>query len=132
MFLRIIYILLFCANFSAAFCQSNNGYWHDKERTLQYRLNNPDSGYPLSFVCENATRRFNRALYGTNTGFRIETGDSPELALYMPGMGLNFKLGLISGEISKWLTAADKIVASWCCDRISYTIYDSLLQNGRV
>jgi hypothetical protein len=132
MFLRIIYILLFCANFSAAFCQSTNRYWHDKERTLQYKLNNPDSSSPLSFVCENGTRRFNRALYGTNTGFRIETGDLPEFALYMPGMGGNFKLGLISGEKSKWLTAADKIVASWCCDRMSYTIYDSLLQNGRV
>jgi hypothetical protein len=35
-----------------------------------------------SFVLKNGIRKFNRALYGTNTGFRVEAGDLPEFALY--------------------------------------------------
>jgi hypothetical protein len=52
-------------------------------RTLRYRPEGED------FTIVNGTRRFNRALYGTNTAFRVETGDLPEFALYMPGMGGN-------------------------------------------
>lgn len=132
MFLRIIYILLFCADFCTALCQSTNGYWHGKERTLQYKLTNPDSNKRSYYISENGTRRFNRALYGSNTGFRIETGDLPEFALYMPGMGGNFKLGLISGEKSKWLTAANKITAAYYADCMTYTIHDSLLEKGSI
>jgi hypothetical protein len=47
------------------------------------------------FVIVNGERRFNRALYGTHSAFRVEAGDLPEFALYMPGMGgnLHFELG---------------------------------------
>ncbi|EOR94180.1 hypothetical protein ADIARSV_2675 [Arcticibacter svalbardensis MN12-7] len=30
----------------------------------------------------NGNRLFTRALYGTHTAFRIETGERPEIALY--------------------------------------------------
>lgn len=82
------------------------------------------------FVCENGKMRFNRALYGTNTGFRVEAGDLPEFALYMPGMGGNFKFGLIAGENSKWLIAADYIKALYRQGSMLYEIKDSLLGNG--
>ena len=59
-----------------------------------------------SFVLKNGTRKFNRALYGSNTGFRVEAGDLPEFALYMPGMGGNFKLGFQKGDECKWITEA--------------------------
>src|SRR5215204_5794418 len=64
------------------------GEWHDKPRELRYKPDGTD------FVITNGTRLFTRALYGTHSAFRVETGDRPEFALYMPGMGGNFKLGI--------------------------------------
>lgn len=40
----------------------------------------------------DGTRRFNRALYGAHTGFRVECSDMPEFGLYLPRMGGNLKL----------------------------------------
>ncbi|MDA6072671.1 DUF4450 domain-containing protein [Flavobacterium sp. AC] len=85
-----------------------------------------------SFVLKNGTRKFNRALYGSNTGFRIETGDLPEFAMYMPGMGGNFKLGLINGKESKWITEAAKIDTRYILGTMQYTIEDAILGNGKL
>src|SRR5690349_14042052 len=90
--------------------------WHGKERALRYKPENGD------FVITNGNRRFTRALYGTNTGFRVESGDLPEFALYMPGMGGNFKFGLIAGEKSKWLINAGKTVARYRAGSMIYEI----------
>ncbi len=49
----------------------------------------PEGG---DFVTINGRNRFTRALYGGNTGFRLETSDRPEFALYMPQMGGNVTL----------------------------------------
>src|SRR6187549_3679093 len=78
-------------------------WWHDIERTIRYHPEGTD------FVINNGNRRFTRALYGTNTAFRVEAGDLPEFALYMPGMGGNIKFGLSNGNTSKWLINADSI-----------------------
>ncbi|AXP80147.1 hypothetical protein CJ739_1054 [Mariniflexile rhizosphaerae] len=83
-----------------------------------------------SFILKNGSRKFNRALYGTHTGFRVETGDLPEFALYMPGMGGNFKLGIVTKTISKWLTESDSIHTTYIPGTMLYEIRDSLLQNG--
>ena len=69
--------------------------WHNQQRELRYY---PDGN---DFMITNGTHRFNRALYGSNTGFRIEAGDLPEFALYMPRMGGTLRLGLIRGDSSK-------------------------------
>jgi hypothetical protein len=84
--------------------------------------------YPqgTDFVCENGKMRFNRALYGTNTGFRVEAGDLPEFALYMPGMGGNFRFALND----KWLTAAQYIKTIYRPGSMLYEIKDPLLGNG--
>ncbi|MFO7933686.1 MAG: hypothetical protein R6U78_06360 [Bacteroidales bacterium] len=63
-------------------------------RSLRYH---PEQG---DFVIVNGKGRFNRALYGTNSGFRVEAGDLPEFAMYLRGMGGNFKLGLVSEDSS--------------------------------
>lgn len=73
-----------------------NQIWHNQERTLRYHPEGTD------FVIINGNRRFTRALYGTNTAFRVEAGDLPEFALYMPGMGGNLKFGLTTAGKSKW------------------------------
>lgn len=85
-----------------------------------------------SFVLKNGTRKFNRALYGSNTGFRVETGDLPEFAMYMPGMGGNFKLGLVNGNESKWITETAKIDTRYVLGTMQYTIEDPILGNGKL
>jgi hypothetical protein len=85
-----------------------------------------------SFVLKNGTRKFNRALYGSNTGFRVETGDLPEFAMYMPGMGGTFKLGLTNGKDSKWITEALKIDTRYVLGTMHYTIEDPILGTGKL
>ncbi|MFV0566752.1 MAG: DUF4450 domain-containing protein [Flavobacteriaceae bacterium] len=85
-----------------------------------------------SFLLNKGTKKFNRALYGTHTGFRIETGDLPEFALYLPGMGGNFKLGIVTSETGKWLTESDSITTKYIPGVMQYEIRDALLQNGSI
>ena len=85
-----------------------------------------------SFVLKNGTRKFNRALYGTNTAFRVEAGDLPEFAMYMPGMGGNLKLGLSDGKYSKWITEANSITTHYANGKMYYEIQDSILGKGKL
>jgi hypothetical protein len=85
-----------------------------------------------SFVLKNGTRKFNRALYGSNTGFRVETGDLPELAMYMPGMGGNLKFGLVNGKENKWITEASKIETQYVLGIMQYQIQDPVLGSGKL
>lgn len=100
--------------------------WHDKPRELRYKPEGTD------FVITNGNRLFTRALYGTHTAFRVETGDRPEFALYMPGMGGNFKLGIGAGDSSKWLTAAKTITARYRAGSMIYHIEDPMLGSGKL
>ncbi|WP_207427037.1 DUF4450 domain-containing protein [Pedobacter sp. SYSU D00535] len=98
--------------------------WHGKERQIHYRPDGED------FVLANGKKRFNRALYGTNTGFRVETGDLPEFALYLPGMGGNLKFGIISGDQSRWIIDAKQIETRYRPGSMLYKIKDPILGNG--
>ena len=95
--------------------------WHGKTRVVHYTPSGND------FICINGKQRFNRALYGTNTAFRVEAGDLPEFALYMPGMGGNLKFGLINGDETKWLINAQHIKATYRPGTMLYEIKDSML-----
>ncbi|WP_315817770.1 DUF4450 domain-containing protein [Paraflavitalea speifideaquila] len=120
--IRIIYIALIGLSPLTLFCQQLP--WHGKERTIHYRPEGKD------FISNNGTLRFNRALYGGNTAFRVEAGDLPEWALYLPGMGGNCKLGIIAGNNSKWLTEARSIKAIYRPGSMLYEIRDPLLGAG--
>jgi hypothetical protein len=120
--IRIIYIALIGLSPLTLFCQQLP--WHGKERTVHYRPEGKD------FVSNNGALRFNRALYGGNTAFRVEAGDLPEMALYLPGMGGNCKLGIIAGNNSKWLTEAKSIKAIYRPGSMLYEIRDPLLGTG--
>jgi len=98
--------------------------WHGIKRKIHYT---PEG---KSFVLQNGTRKFNRALYGSNTAFRVEAGDLPEFATYMPGMGGNFKLGIVKNGKSKWITEADKINTKYTPGTVEYEIKDALLENA--
>ena len=73
-------------------------------RPLRYRPDGPD------FVIANGAEFFNRPLYGANTAFRVDAGDRPEFALYLPGRGGNLRLGLKSPAGAKWLHHVDRTV----------------------
>lgn len=100
--------------------------WHNQPRTLRYHPEGQD------FVITNGQRRFNRALYGTNTAFRVEAGDLPEFALYLPGMGGNLKFGLLANGQSKWLIKAASITARYRPGAMLYDIADPLLGTGKL
>ncbi len=51
-----------------------------------------------SVECINGTVKFNRALYGAHTGFRVDCSDFPEFGIYMPNMGGNIKFNLQEGD----------------------------------
>jgi len=94
-------------------------------RSLRYQPQGED------FVITSGNLKFNRALYGTNTEFRVEAGDLPEFALYLPGMGGNLKLALVRGEKAIWLTEAKHIEARYRPGSMIYNITDPLLGQGR-
>ena len=123
-FLKPIFILFLAGISWKGLGQQKQEYWHNKPRTLHYK---PKGN---AFVLVNGSRKFNRALYGTNTGFRVETGDLPEFALYLPGMGGNFKLGISKETESKWITEADSVETKYTPGMMQYEIRDALLGNG--
>lgn len=119
------FILFCCFLIPNAFPQKK-AVWHDTIRKMHYV---PDGE---GFLLKHGSRKFNRALYGTNTGFRVETGDLPEFAMYMPGMGGNLKFGLISGNHSKWITEADDIATRYTPGIMEYEVTDKLLGKAKL
>jgi hypothetical protein len=61
------------------------------------------------FSIVNGKKKFNRALYGTHTGFRVETSDLPEFALYLPRMGGNLSFEISNKTSTKKLNDVDYI-----------------------
>jgi hypothetical protein len=100
--------------------------WHSVQRKLHYRPQGKD------FVKVEGRHRFNRALYGSNTGFRVEAGDLPEFALYMPAMGGNLKFELISGNLHKWIIDAEQIETIYRPGSMIYTLKDPMLDKGKI
>jgi hypothetical protein len=91
------------------------------ERPLRYRPEGDD------FVITNGGEFFNRPLYGGNTAFRVDAGDMPEFALYLPGRGGNLRLGLRTVGGAKWLHEAETIEARYRPGEMLYAIRDPLL-----
>ena len=100
------------------------GSWHNKERQLRYTPEGED------FVIVNGDRKFNRALYCINTAFRIESGDVPDFGLFMPHMGGNIQLGMLSGGKSLWLNDAEYVKSIYRPGSRIYEIKDPLLGAG--
>jgi hypothetical protein len=98
--------------------------WHGIYRSIRYQ---PDGG---DFVITNGQRRFNRALYGTNTGFRVETGDLPEIGFYLPGMAGNLKFGIGNADSSLWLIEAEQVSTRYRPGSMIYEISDPILGKG--
>jgi hypothetical protein len=104
----------------------NNKFWHGIERSVHYRPDGQD------FVLVEGKRRFNRALYGSNSGFRVEAGDLPEFALYLPGMGGHLRFGVVANDQHKWLSLSDSIHTRYRPGSMIYTIADRLIEKGSI
>jgi len=114
--------LLILSAFSHSFAQSK--HWQNKERELHYKEDKGD------FLLVNGKYRFNRALYGDNRASRVEAGDLPEFALYLPGMGGNLQFVIQKGNSIKKLIQADKIETRYRPGTMLYEIKDPILGNG--
>ena len=83
---KFFLIISFVVAGQFSFCLEKK-LWHSIEREIRYTPEGND------FVIVNGNRRFTRALYGTNTAFRVEAGDRSEFlinaekitACYRPG-----------------------------------------------
>lgn len=96
------------------------------ERSLRYTPDGQD------FVIVNGKNKFNRALYGTNTGFRVETGDVPEFALYLPRMGGNLSFSIGNKQKTIALNDAAHIESRYRAGSRIYNITDSLVGKGSI
>ena len=91
------------------------------ERPLRYQ---PDHG---DFLIENGAEFFNRPLFGRTTAFRVDAGDQPEFALYLPGRGGVLRLGLRTAAGAKWLHEARRVTARYRPGEMLYEVSDPLL-----
>lgn len=114
--------LIVLSAFSLSFSQSK--HWQNNERELHYKEDKGD------FLLVNGKYRFNRALYGDNRASRVEAGDLPEFALYLPGMGGNLQFVIQKGNSIKKLIQADKIETRYRPGTMLYEIKDPILGTG--
>jgi len=114
--------LLVLLAFSHSFSQSK--HWQNNERELHYKEDKGD------FLLVNGKYRFNRALYGDNRASRVEAGDLPEFALYLPGMGGNLQFVIQKGNSIKKLIQAEKIETRYRPGSMLYEIKDPILGTG--
>lgn len=98
----------------------------NQERQLRYTPDGDD------FVIINGKKKFNRALYGTHTGFRVETGDVPEFALYLPRMGGNLHFFIGNKKTTIPLNDASRIESRYRPGSRIYSINDPVLGKGKI
>lgn len=98
--------------------------WHGQERAQRYEPVDRD------ISIKNGGLKFNRALYGTNTAFRVEAGDQPEFAFYMPGMGGNCQLAIRKGDSLMWLNKTLLRAAHYQAGAMLYEIQDPIIGSG--
>lgn len=92
-------------------------YDESEIRTMRYYPEGRD------IVCFNGDGRYNRALYGTNTKFRLETSDTPIFAAYGNG-GYNFRFYLTYAGKEVQLDLVPYCKASYQGGRRVYTLRD--------
>lgn len=100
-------------------------WWQGKERELRYK---PDGE---EFVIHNGDKRFTRAIYGTNTGFRFETSDFPEFGLYMPYLGGSMYMAISTPTENRWVKDLESIESRFKSGQRTYILKDeNLLGDG--
>lgn len=106
--------------------RAQSKHWQKNNRSLHYTEDQGD------FLLVNGKYRFNRALYGNHKASRVEAGDLPEFALYMPGMAGNLQFVIENGGSFKKLIDAEHIETRYRPGSMIYQIQDALIGNGRI
>ncbi|CAM3581547.1 DUF4450 domain-containing protein [Sphingobacterium prati] len=121
-------LILFCflAGIVLQEAAAQSKHWQHNDRVLHYTEDQGD------FLLVNGRYRFNRALYGNNLASRVEAGDLPEFALYMPGMAGNLQFVLGNKQTRKKLINADHIETRYRPGAMHYRIKDALLGKGYI
>lgn len=101
-------------------------HWQQNPRSLHYTEDQGD------FLLVNGKYRFNRALYGNHKPSRVEAGDLPEFALYMPGMAGNLQFVLENGDSFKKLIEAEHIETRYRPGSMVYRVQDPLIGTGHL
>ncbi len=99
-------------------------HWQKNPRSLHYTEDQGD------FLLVNGKYRFNRALYGNHKPSRVEAGDLPEFALYMPGMAGNLQFVLEKGGVYKKMIEAEHIETRYRPGSMVYRVQDPLIGSG--
>ena len=116
---KIILILFTLLQFPAnAKDLPHSSYWHGEERTLRYKPEGEE------FVITNGNKRFTRAIYGTNTGFRFETSDFPEFGLYMPNLGGSVYMAISTPSNITWIKDMEFIESRFKSGQRTYIVRD--------
>ncbi len=121
--------LIFCGLLVGAVLEmavAQSKHWKDNDRILHYTEDQGD------FLLVKGRYRFNRALYGNNLASRVEAGDLPEFALYMPGMAGNLQFVLSNKQLRKKMIDADHIETRYRPGAMYYRIKDALIGKGYI
>ena len=98
---------------------------HAQQKRVMHYL--PDG---RDIVCLNGEGRYTRALYGTNTRFRLETSDRPLFATYDKENSYNFRFFLTSGGVTTQLDSTSWCEARYVGGRRSYLLKDTSWGGG--
>ena len=85
-----------------------------------------------SFVCENGTNRYTRALYGSNTDWRLETSDRPVFAVVKKDHHRNIRFVLEKDGVAYPLDETEYCRASYKDGRREYLLKDKRWGEGVV
>ncbi|MBS2097409.1 DUF4450 domain-containing protein [Carboxylicivirga linearis] len=125
--MRITFAIILSLIYLSAYAQFKTGAKVNYDRELRYSPN-ANGGFEIV----NGDKRFNKALYGGHSAFRIETSDMPEFGFFMPNEGGNLQIGLIQRDKSLWLNDASKIKSTYYPGCRVYEIQDDFLVNGLI
>jgi hypothetical protein len=96
------------------------------ERQMQYR---PRHG---SFVCENGTNRYTRALYGSYTDWRLETSDRPVFAVVKKDHHRNIRFVFEKDGVAYPLDETEYCLATYGNGRRYYLLEDQRWGKGYI
>ncbi|PRD54814.1 glycogen debranching protein [Sphingobacterium gobiense] len=116
-------ILVWCTGLNSI---AQSKHWQKNPRSLHYTEDQGD------FLLVNGKYRFNRALYGNHKPSRVEAGDLPEFALYMPGMAGNLQFVLEKEGVYKKLIDAKHIETRYRAGSMLYRVQDPLIGSGHL
>ncbi|MBE6190294.1 MAG: DUF4450 domain-containing protein [Rikenellaceae bacterium] len=102
--------------------QLYNKLYAEHKRMVRAEHYHPQEGGVFTI---NGKARYNRALYGAHTGFRMECSDWPIFGIFLPGMGGNLTL-----KPSAKICKASYIPGKMCYDVSSVIIEAQVMREG--